>query len=422
MKKFVSMALAVFLSLSLLAGCGSQVTTGNASTAAGTSAATAASAETTAVKDVKPVELTMWHELEPGVADTISQQLKKLEPEIKVNLVRKEKSTEALKLIASDPNGAPDLYWYAHDKIGLFATMGVLEPLDQYVSVDKFNGLVPMTVKAGTFDSKKYQIPVYYETLLFMYNKKLLSSVPKTTDELLAMMKEKTKGGNYGFVEQHSTAYYVAAWINGFGGYIINDKAEPGLNRQETMDAVAYHKEFVPFMPKDGEWNTVTTLFKEGKAAATINGPWLVADVRKAGIDLGFAALPAISKNNKPLSPYAGVQGVMMLKASKNKEAAAKVLNFLAEKDLGEALALSTGAAPANLKAYDNEKVKTDELIIAMKAQAENATPMPNIPEMDVMWTVTENALAAINKNNADVKTEMEKAQNEALKGIAAMK
>lgn len=412
MRRVVSTILAAAMAVTLLAGCGSEQK-GEKNTE---------SKEGTGTQQKKTVELTMWHELEPAVANIVSEQFKKLEPEIKVNVVRKEKSNDALKLIASDSKGAPDFYWYAHDKIGLYATMGILEPLDSYIPADKMNDFIPMTQSAGVFNGKRYQVPAYYETLLFMYNKKLLNTVPKNTDELLAMMKEKTKDGNYGFVEQHSTAYYVAAWINAFGGNIINEKIEPGLNKQETIDAIAYHKQFVPLMPKDGEWNTVTTLFKEGKAASTINGPWLVADVKKAGIDVGFAPLPVVSKNGKALSPYAGVQGIMLLKACKEKEAAAKVIQFMLEKDMGEAISLATGSAPANKKAYDNENIKNNELIKAMKITAENAVPMPNIPQIDVMWSCTENALAAINKNNADVKTEMDKAQKEALKNIESMK
>ncbi|MCX8129870.1 MAG: extracellular solute-binding protein [Clostridia bacterium] len=419
MKKLISTTLAAVLSLSLLlTGCGTK-TEGSKTdeTQNGTTTEVQASKE-----DAKPVELTLWQETEKAIADVISAQLKKLEPAIKVNVVRKEKVTEALKLVAADANGAPDLLWFAHDKIGLFATMGVLEPLDQYVSAEKFDNFLPMTRKAGMFKEQTYQIPAYFETLLFMYNKDLLSTPPATTDDLLAMMKEKTKDGNYGYVEQHSTAYYAAAWMNGFGGYIINGNSEPGLDKPETIDAVAYHKEFAKLMPKDGEFKTVTTLFYEKKAASTLNGPWIIPNSKQAGINLGFAAPPVINKNGKALSPFAGVQGLMMLKACKNKEAAAKVINFLTEKDLGVALAESTGAAPAHKAAYEEEKIKSNELISAMKAAAENATPMPNVPEMDVMWTVTENALVAVNKKDGDPKAEFEKAQKEALKLIEDMK
>ena len=85
-------------------------------------------------------------------------------------------------------------------------------------------------------------------------------------------------------------------------------------------------------------------------------------------------------------------------------------------------MALATGAAPAHKGAYDNQEIKSNELISAMKAAGENAVPMPNVPEMDVMWTTTENALVAINKKGSDARTELELQQKESLSKIADMK
>lgn len=47
---------------------------------------------------------------------------------------------------------------------------------------------------------------------------------------------------------------------------------------------------------------------------------------------------------------------------------------------------------------------------------------MPNVPEMDVMWTVTENLLVDVNMSGKDVNTSAEAAQKEALKLIDQMK
>ena len=87
-----------------------------------------------------------------------------------------------------------------------------------------------MTVKAATYKGEVYQLPLYFETLLYMYNRRYMSDdeVPSTTEGLYKYMQENTKGGHYGFVEQHSTAYYAAGWLHAFGGYILNENGEPG--------------------------------------------------------------------------------------------------------------------------------------------------------------------------------------------------
>lgn len=374
-------------------------------------------------ENAEPVELTIWHTAEEGVVSVLEEQLAKLEPEIKVNIVRKENMGDALKLAAGDADALPDFVWLAHDNIGMYAEMGVFEAIDDYVDADAYSKFIQVAQDAATYKGKHYQVPAYYETVMFMYNRALLKDeeVPKTTDELLQMMKDRTKDGNYGFVEQHSNAYYVSAWIHAFGGCIINENAEPGLDTQEMIDAVNYHKQFAKYMPADGDWNTITTLFLEGKAAAVANGPWFVASAQEAGIDLGVAPLPTVSENGKALQPYSGVQGMCLVSTCKHKEAAKTVLNFLCQKDLGEAIAIKNGAAPAHSEAYNNPEVQSNEIIMTLKECAENAVPMPNIPQMSVMWTCTENALTSINMNGADTAETLQGAQKEALAQIEAM-
>lgn len=421
MKKVWKVVSFMLVMMMVLTACQKKVTTtdsesGNLGTDQGT---VAKDEDDNTTKE--PIELTLWHETEESISTALQEEFAKLEPEIKVNVVRKDNITEALKLAAGDPTSSPDLIWFAHDKIGLFAEMNIIESVDSYVEASEFDKFLPLTKEASTYNGKHYQIPVYYETLMFMYNKALLDKAPETTDELLEMMKSKTIDGNYGFVEQHSTAYYASAWIHAFGGSIINDKAEPLLNTNEMIEALSYHKEFVQYMPVDGEWNTVTTMFLEGKAASIVNGPWFVASAKDAGITLGVAPLPTVSKNGQPLQPYSGVQGIMLSTTCKDKEAAKVVLNQLCKKDLSEAIAIKNGAAPAHSEAYNNAEIQKSEIIMTLRECADNAVPMPNIPQMDVLWSCTENALASINKSNADITTTLNAAQEEAVKQIKAM-
>ena len=57
-----------------------------------------------------------------------------------------------------------------------------------------------------------------------------------------------------------------------------------------------------------------------------------------------------------------------------------------------------------------------------MRTTAEIAVPMPNIPEMDVMWTVMSNLLTDVNLSGRDVDESFDEAMNEAENLIANMK
>lgn len=370
--------------------------------------------------------IVIWHDKEEAVSGALLEELKALVPDVTIQLEYKSNLTEALKMVGNDPKAAPDMYFFAHDKIGVYAEMGILAPITDLIDRHALDAVyVPMTLDAAAYQGEVYQLPVYFETLLFMYNRRYMAdeAVPDTTEKLYAYMEEKTHGGHYGFVEQHSTAYYSAGWIHGFDGYIMDGDGKVGLSMPETVAALEYHKKFVELMPGESEYATVNTLFQEGKAHATIGGPWLVSAARASGMDLGIAAMPVVDETQIPISPYMGVQGVQVLKyAAENKtEAARKVLQALMEPSVGAALARVSGCAPAVEACYEEEAVASDDVVMSMRATAENTIPMPNRPEMDIMWTVAADLLVNINMSGQDVLTSCNEAQQNAEELIKKM-
>ena len=373
-----------------------------------------------------PNSLVIWHDKEDAVIEALSAYLEQALPGVEVVFEKKTSLTDSLKLVGNDPNSAPDLFIFAHDKIGVFAEMGILSPITELLEGEVLENYLDMTLEAASYKGTLYQLPLYFETLMFMYNRRYMQDeeVPATTDELLAYMQANTGRGRYGFVEQHSTAYYSAAWIHGFGGSIIDSQGEPFPNPDAVKDALRYHLQFVELMPGETEYATVNTLFLEGKADATIGGPWMVPSARAAEIDLGIAPMPVVDATGMALAPYSGVQGVHVLKfAAENKQESVKaLLAALTAPELGVSLALASGCAPANSKCYEDPAVANDALVQAMRETAQIAVPMPNIPEMDVMWTVTGNLLTDVNLSGQDVDSAFAEALKEAQNLIANMK
>lgn len=369
--------------------------------------------------------IVIWHDKEEEVIAALQEQLECLEPDVHVVFEKKSDLTESLKMVGNDPKAAPDMYFFAHDKIGVYAEMGILAPITDIIPAEELEQYMDCTLEAATYKGEIYQLPIYFETLLFMYNRLYMEDeeVPRTTEELYDYMVANTKGGHYGFVEQHSTPYYSAGWINGFGGYILNENGEPGLNLEETISALTYHKKFVELMPGETEYATVNTLFSEGMAHSTIGGTWMIPTVKNLGMDVGIASMPIIDETGTPLSPYMGVQGVHVLKnaAEYKGDAVEKVLRVLMQPETGVALAQASGCAPANESCYDLDVVTSDEIVMAMKETAENAVPMPNVPEMDVMWTVAGNLLTDVNMSGKDIRESADAAQQEALNLIESM-
>ena len=371
-------------------------------------------------------KLVVWHDKEDAVIEALTAYLAENVPEVEVVFEKKTSLTDSLKLVGNDPSSAPDMFIFAHDKIGVFAEMGILADVNTLIGEGALDNWLPMTIEAASYKGTLYQLPLYFETLLFMYNKRYMQDdqVPATTEELYSYMEQNTGRGRYGFVEQHSTAYYSAAWIHGFGGSIVSEDGTPFPEPEAVKEALRYHLKFVGLMPGETEYSTVNTLFLEGKADSTIGGPWMVPSARDAGIELGIAPMPTVDGTGMALAPYSGVQGVQVLKyAAENKTEAVKaVLAALCSPQIGIDLALASGCAPANAACYDDPQVADDELVQAMRTTAEIAVPMPNIPEMDVMWTVVSNLLTDVNLSGADVDAAFDEALAEAEGLIANMK
>ena len=370
-------------------------------------------------------KLVIWHDKEEAVIAALSDYLAQAAPDLDVQFEKKTSLTDSLKLVGNDPSAAPDLFLFAHDKIGVFAEMGILAPVAPLLEDGTLDAFLPMTIDAATYKGTLYQLPLYFETLLFMYNRRYMrdEEVPATTEALYSYMENNTGRGRYGFVEQHSTAYYCAAWIHGFGGSIIDSSAVPFPDEQAVQEALAYHLKFVKLMPGETEYNTVNTLFLEGKADATIGGPWMVPSAREAGIDLGIAPMPTVDETGLALAPYSGVQGLHVLKAAAEKktDAVKALLRALAKPEIGTSLALASGCAPANGECYEDTRVAEDPLVQAMRQTAEIAVPMPNIPEMDVMWTVVSNLLTDVNLSGKDIASSFQAAKAQAESLIAGM-
>lgn len=424
MKKLIALLLSAALLLGLLAACGTTKPQESPDAPPASEPAETAGTETPA----EPVELKIWHDGDEAIMQTIADTINPMLVESGVSVVFEKRTglSDQLKLYGGDPANGPDMYFYAHDSLGTFVAMDILSPLTDLVDESVWAGDLDMTVQAGQIGGVQYFLPVYFETLLFIYNKELWQGdIPATTEELYEYMvaNTDTAAGTYAVVNQHSTAYNVSPIINGFGGYIIDENANPGLNDPKTIEAVEYNKKFAA-LEADGDYNTVTTLFNEGKAAAIIGGPWLVAGIRAAGIDFGVASLSDMTlPNGSALAPYSGVQGVGVMKtaAESKGDAIALVLEALASPEVGIALAKSSGCAPACAAAYDDPDVAADEIIAAIGHTAETAQPMPNIAEMSVMWGPAESMLAAVNKNGEDVSSAAETAQAAALQAIADM-
>jgi arabinogalactan oligomer/maltooligosaccharide transport system substrate-binding protein len=152
------------------------------------------------------------------------------------------------------------------------------------------------------------------------------------------------------------------------------------------------------------------------------SGSWFLGEVSK-DIDYGLAPLPLISEaGNKPMRPWMTVEGVYVAAPSKKKDAAFDFVKYVTDVEAARIMALEGMQSPAVKAVYDDPKVATDPVLAAFRKQVEVALPMPNLPEMTMVWSPATTALNKINRGSATPKEAMEVAQKAVEKDVAGLK
>jgi len=377
-------------------------------------------------------EIVLWHAYraeEKAALEKVVGQFNATHKDVKVTTLAVPYDAYADKISATVPRGkGPDLFIFAQDRLGGWIEAGnTVEPVDFYLDDALRKRFIPTTMEAMTYRGTVYGLPLNYKVVTLIYNKKLVPTPPKTSGELVAMAKKITdkKAGRFGLAYAYGDFYYHAALMNGFGGGVFGADGAPTMNSPANTKAA---EQLLKWMDKDGilpaEPTTalITSLFNEGKAGMVFSGPWFLGEIAK-GVDYGLAPLPTLDEaGGKPMRPWMTVEGVYVSAPSKNKDAAFEVAKFLTSDDAAKVLALEGRQSPANQAVYADAKVKADPQLKAFRDQVEVAVPMPNVPEMTMVWSPATSAMNAITKKASTPKAALDVAQKAVAKDVAGLR
>jgi arabinogalactan oligomer/maltooligosaccharide transport system substrate-binding protein len=319
-------------------------------------------------------------------------------------------------------NRGPDLFVFGQDRLGDWIERKVLDPLDQVVDPAMRQRFIPATVQAMTYRGKVYGLPLSYKVITLIYNKKLVSTPPKTTAELAVLAKRLTNrsAGMYGLAYLYGDYYYHAALQNGFGGRAFDAEMRPVLDLPENVKAAELLLRWIDdFLPhEDLSEARIVSLFNDGKAAMLFDGPWILGDLSKQ-VPYGLAQLPMVSGENQPMRPWMTVEGMYVTSTCKQKEAAYDFLRYMAEADAAKVMALDGDQLPAHQKVYLDPQLAENERLNAFYRQVRVAVAMPNTREMSAMWSPATVALGQILRRTATPAVALARARLEVTAAVA---
>ena len=292
---------------------------------------------------------------------------------------------------------APDVITAAHDWTGQLAANGLVEPI--FLSTATKKNFPSYTLNAfsyGTAVKKLYGVPVAVENIGLVVNTKL-AKVPTTFAQLEteALAVKKAKHQTFGIAVQQGSggdAYHMYPFFSGLGGYVFGTNKAGNLDPSDIGVASATLLKNAGIVDK---WNkeglisskvdsgAAQNAFLKGQTAFWVTGPWNADTLKKSGLSFKVIQVPAIVK---PSVPFLGVQGFMVTKyaTEHNVDSAAKdlVTNYMAQAGAQTQLAAANGRPPANIKAKSNDPVLTQ-----FSNASKGGVPMPNIPQMNSVWT-----------------------------------
>jgi arabinogalactan oligomer/maltooligosaccharide transport system substrate-binding protein len=348
---------------------------------------------------------------------------------IKVSTLAVPYDAFADKITAAVPRGkGPDVFIYAQDRLGGWVAAGnTVEPIDFFLDERTAARFLPTTLEAMTYRGTVYGLPLNYKVITLIYNKALVQTPPKTTAELVALAKKlgKPAEGRFGLAYNYNDFYYHAPLMNGFGGGAFTADGRPTLDAAANVQSLELLKRWLEvdeILPAEPSTALVTSLFNQGKAAMVFSGPWFLGEIVN-GIQFGLAPLPTISEaGGKPMRPWMTVEGVFIAAPSKNKDEAYDFVQYVTDLPAARILAVEGRQTPANRAVYDDAQVKNDPVLAGFRRQVEVAVPMPNLPEMTMMWSPATTAMNLIVKGASPPKAAMQNAQQEVKERIAKLR
>ena len=377
-------------------------------------------------------EVVVWHAYraeEKAAIEKVATQYNATHPNAKVSTLAVPFDAFADKISAAVPRGkGPDIFIYAQDRLGGWIEAGnTVEPIDFLLDDSTKNRFIPTTMDAVTYRGTAYGLPLNYKVIALLYNKKLVAKPPKTSGELVAVAKKLTDpaAGRFGLAYAYNDFYYHAAVMNGFGGRVFEAGSKPVLNNPQNIQALEEVLKWLrkdKILPAEPSVALITALFNQGKTAMVFTGPWFLGEIAH-NVEWGIATLPTLDEaGGKPMRPWMTVEGVFIAAPSKHKEAAYEFVKYLTGAEAGKLLALEGRQSPANKAVYDDPKVAADSVLQVFRKQVEVAVPMPNLPEMTMVWSPATTAMASITKGSVTPQQAMDKAQAQVAADVANLR
>jgi multiple sugar transport system substrate-binding protein len=345
-------------------------------------------------------------------------------PEVRVRVQQIPWSAAHEKLLtAFAGDSLPDVCQLVNTWIAEFVALGALEELTPRLAatpkIDRAD-FFPGVWQSNVVGRQVFGIPWYVDTRILFYRTDLLAAAghnrpPVTWDEWMTAMRDLQKhaGGGANALASASPrpggyrdSYAILLPINEFelpvilgmqaGADMLKDGGRYGnFSGARFRNAFEFYvnifrEELAPKL-SNTHISNVWQEFERGAFAMYISGPWNVQEFRRRmppAMETKWATAPLPSANDeRPGASTSGGSSLVMFNPSRRKDAAWKLITFLAQPRQQVALNKCTGSLPPGEAAWAASGLLDDVKFAAFHEQLSNVRPAPPAPEWELIVT-----------------------------------
>ncbi len=370
----------------------------------------------------KEGELLIWLNGDKGYRG-LAELGKQFEKElgIPVKVEAPEGVTDKFQQAAQSGKG-PDIFLWAHDRLGEWASAGLLKPVKPKRAVKA--QLFEKGWDAFTHDGKVWGYPLAFEAVSLIYNKALITEPPTALEDVAGTVAaiQKKEAGAAALLWDYNNTYFTWGVLASGGAYVFDegrkgyDETDVGVAVPGAVKALEAIVKLIDdgVMARGATYSAMESQMNAGKLAMMISGPWAWSNLRKGGIDFDLAPVPGVG--GKPGRPFVGVLGAMINRTTPNEDLVIEFLeNYLITpaglKMMDDDVPIGV---PAN-KAFYKTLAAENPLIAKTKVNVDNGMLMPNIPAMGRFWSAMEAALQNATNGQTDPKSALDNAKQNIL-------
>lgn len=385
----------------------------------------------------RATEIVLWEMMDPEERVLLAENVASFEaaqPGVRVSIshygvedLRDQFLTKALA------GSGPDVVYGPSDNIGPFSVAGTLRPVEEIFGHEFFERFHHLT--HDVIDGHLYAVPEQFGNhLVLVRNAALVPNPPQDTGELIAIAKAQTMDENgdgildrYGLVFETKEPFWLVPWLGGFGGWVMDAERNPTLDTEGMRQALAFVRDLAAkhgVIPKDCDYELADTLFKEGRAAMTINGPWSWSGYRNAGIEIALAPIPKIAGSDRWPTPMVSYRGYSIGKSCPDEKLplAKALVEYLTGEAVQLAYATKMGSLPSLVALQSSEAIENDPILRESMAQVRLGRRMPVAPAMRAIWDAMRPHLQNVINGESSPEEAARAMQGEALRKIVEMK